>query len=179
MEQRLDATYLRPGLTERAAALSIFIAGIGACIFLATWGISFLWRYTPPEIRIANPVLTLKLEQDKPFVFVPPEPLNTGPGATNGLVGEAKPPLSDAIKREVTVFWSATHGPGEVVTGWKYPDGRGVLPVHQYCYYIAPNADHSSKHVDIASNGTPSPTINGGLVPDLEGALAKCQWVSK
>jgi hypothetical protein len=68
------------------------------------------------------------------------------------------------------------HGLGEVVTGWKYADGRGGNPVHQYCYYSAPNADHSSRRVDIASNRIPSPNINGKLVPDLEGALAKCQW---
>ena len=69
-----------------------------------------------------------------------------------------------------------THELGEVVTGWKYADGRGGNPVHQYCYYSAPNADHSSRRVDIASNRIPFPNINGGLVPDLEGALAKCQW---
>jgi hypothetical protein len=56
MEQRLNAEFLRPGLVERAAA-------IGRCgrhwhrDSLASWGISLLWRYTPPEIavRIANP----------------------------------------------------------------------------------------------------------------------------
>jgi hypothetical protein len=55
MEQTLDATYLRPGLVERAMAVGLFAAGIGMGILLATWGISFLWRYTPPEIRIAGP----------------------------------------------------------------------------------------------------------------------------
>ena len=104
-----------------------------------------------------------KVEQDKQFI-APPELPNSDRKEAN------------AIKREVTVFWSVTHGLGEVVTGWKYADGRGGNPVHQYCYYSAPNADHSSRRVDIASNRVPSPNINGGLVPDLEGALAKCQW---
>jgi hypothetical protein len=198
MEQRLDATYLRPGLTERAPALGLGAVGIGTGIFLATWGISFLWKYMPPEIRIANPEVIVtqqaplkieqdkpfkveqdkpfKVEQDKPFVFVPPELAKTDRGATNGVGPEGKTAAGDAIKREVTLFWSVTHGLGEIVTGWKYADGRGGNPVHQYCYYSAPNADHSSRRVDIASNRIPSPNINGGLVPDLEGALAKCQW---
>src|SRR6266516_228853 len=111
MEQRLDATYLRPGLTERAAALGLGAVGIGMGILLAAWGISLLWRYTPPEIRLANPEVTLiqpepfKLEQDKPLKLELPELPNMGRGADNGVGSEAKPPLSDAIKREVTVFW--------------------------------------------------------------------------
>jgi hypothetical protein len=57
MEQRLDPTYLRPGLFERTIAMGIGAVGVGTGIFLAAWGISFLWRYTPPEIavHIANP----------------------------------------------------------------------------------------------------------------------------
>jgi hypothetical protein len=50
--------------------------------FLAAWGISFLWRYTPPEIavRIANPEVhiaqdsPLKVTQDKPFDVMQSEP---------------------------------------------------------------------------------------------------------
>jgi hypothetical protein len=193
MEQRLDATYLRPALTERAAAFGIGVVGVGTGIFLAAWGVSFLWKYTPPEIRIANPQVIVsqltpfkveqdksfkveqdkpfKVEQDKPFKVEPDKPFIAPPELSNSDRKEAS-----AIKREVTVFWLVTHGLGEVVTGWKYADGRGGNPVHQYCYYSAPNDDHSSKRVDIASNRIPSPNINGGLVPDLEGALAKCQW---
>src|SRR5262249_25717758 len=177
MEQRLDATYLRPGPFERAAAVGFCAVAIGAGILLAAWGISLLWRYTPPEIRIANPEVTViqptpfKVEQDKPFKVEQDKPFVAPPELPNSDRKEA-----NAIKREVTVFWSVTHGLGEVVTGWKYADGRGGNPVHQYCYYSAPNADHSSRRVDIASNRIPSPNINGGLVPDLEVALAKCQW---
>ena len=77
MEQRLDPTYLRPGLVERTIAMGIGAVGIGTGILLAAWGISFLWRYTPPEIavHIANPELhvahnsPLKVTQDKPFVI--------------------------------------------------------------------------------------------------------------
>ncbi|MGC1294564.1 MAG: hypothetical protein WA869_05945 [Alloacidobacterium sp.] len=83
MEQRLDARYLRPGLVERTTAIGIGAVCIGTGVLLAAWGISFLWRYTPPEIavRVANPELhvtqdsPLKVSQDKPFVVVQSEPL--------------------------------------------------------------------------------------------------------
>jgi len=187
MEQRLDATYLRSGPFERAAAIGIVAIAIGTGILLAAWGISLLWRYTPPEmvVRIANPEVRvtqsgpLTVTQDKPFIVAQAGPFKveqpSGP-VTTGVGGDTKTPTGEVIKREVTVFWSVTHGLGEVVTGWKYADGRGGNPIHQYCYYAAPNADHSSRKIDIASNRVPSTNINGGLVSDLEGALAKCQW---
>jgi hypothetical protein len=54
--------------------------------------------------------------------------------------------------------------------------GVGV-PVRQYCYYSAPNSgDYSSTKTDIALNGMPLPNISASLVPELQGALAKCQW---
>jgi hypothetical protein len=69
MEQRFDATYLRPGPFERAAAIGISAVAIGIGILLAAWGISFLWRYTPPTIRIANP--EIRVTQEKPFTTGP------------------------------------------------------------------------------------------------------------
>ena len=82
MEQRLNGEYLRPGLFDRAAALAIGALGVGTGILLAAWGISFLWRYTPPdvEVRIANPEVLLKqseplkVSQDKPFTIIQSEP---------------------------------------------------------------------------------------------------------
>jgi hypothetical protein len=177
MEQRLDATYLRCGPFERAAAVGFCALAIGGGILLAAWGTSLLWKYSPPEITITQRT-PFKVEQDKPFKVEQDKPFKVEqdnpsivPPPSNSDRKE-----TNAIKREVTVFWLVTHGLGEVVTGWKYADGRGGNPVHQYCYYSAPNADHSSRRVDIASNRIPSPNIDGGLVPDLEGALAKCQW---
>jgi hypothetical protein len=195
MEQRLDATYLRPGLIERAAALGVGAVAIGVAILLAAWGISFLWRYTPPEIavRIANPDLSvtqggpLTVTQDKPFVIAQPDPLKVETGEitikveqpspmTSGIGGDTKTATGEVIRREVTVFSTVKHGPGSVMTGWSYRDGSGGIPVSQFCYYTAFNPDRSSKRVDIASNRTRSAAMDAGLVPDLEGALPKCQW---
>jgi hypothetical protein len=75
----------------------------------------------------------------------------------------------------VTVFAFVRHAAGTVVSGWNFRDGSGGVPVHQFCYYTAPNPDHSSIRVDIASNRVPS-SIDAGLVPDLNTALTKCQW---
>jgi hypothetical protein len=182
MEQRLDATYLRPGL----------VVCIGTGVLLAAWGISFLWRYTPPEIavRIANPEVhvaqdaPLKVSQDKPFVVVQSEPLKIDPAKVivgmeetprSGISADPKTATGEVIRREVTVFSNVKHGAGLVVTGWNYRDGSGGVPVQQFCYYTSPNVDQSSKRVDIAANRVQL-DLDAGLVPDLEEALTKCQW---
>jgi hypothetical protein len=177
-------------------AMGIGAVGVGTGILLAAWGISFLWRYTPPEIavRIANPELhvaqdsPLKVTQDKPFVVATPEPLKIDPpkltvnveesprSTVNGVGADTKTAAGDVIKREVTVFSNVRHGPGTVVTGWNYRDGSGGTPVRQYCYYTAHNLDHSSQKVDIASDGVRLLDVGVELVPDLEEALGKCQW---
>jgi hypothetical protein len=169
MEQHLNATYLRPGLVERAAATAIGTVGIGASILLAAWGISLLWRYTPPEIVV---------RQDKPFVLAPPEPLKIDPDTPTLKVEpppplldrrverDAKTPEGDVIRREVTVFFTVKHRTGFVVTGWKYRDGSGGVPVSQFCYYSAPNIDHSSTRIDIASDGARLFDASLSLVPD-------------
>jgi hypothetical protein len=193
MEQRLDATYLRPGLFERAVGLGICAAGVGTGILLAAWGISLLWRYTPAEIaiRIANPEVRvaqdapLKVAQDKPFVVEKSESLRIDPAKIivqmqeiprSGIGADPKTPAADVIRREVTVFSNVKHDVGTVVTGWNYRDGSGGVPVQQFCYYTAPNVDQSSKRVDIAANRVRFSNLDVGLVPDLEEALTKCQW---
>src|SRR5262245_28516377 len=164
MEQRLDATYLRSGPFERSAAIGIVAVAIGTGTLLAAWGISLLWRYTPPEIavRIANPEVRVTqsepftVTQEKPFTLAQPEPFKVeqpSPPFTTGAGGDAKTAAGDVIKREVTVFSNVKHGPGIVVTGWNYKDGGGREPVRQYCYYHASNVDRSSTRVDIAFDG--------------------------
>ena len=187
----MNATYLRPGLAERSIAMGIGAVGVGTGILLAAWGISFLWRYTPPEIavRIANPEVhvaqdsPLKVTQDKPFVVGTSEPPKADPAKpiishseVSGVGTDDKTATGDVIKREVTVFSNVRHGPGAVVTGWNYRDGSGGTPVRQYCYYTAHNLDHSSQKVDIASDGVRLADVGVELVPDLEEALGKCQW---
>jgi hypothetical protein len=152
MEQRLNAAYLRPALAERALAAGIAAAGIGIGILLATWGISSLWRYSPREIQRLPfpPVITSSADANR---------------ANN-----------TAIKRQVTVFSSVKHESGEVVSGWNYQDGNGVVPIRQYCYYDVPHLDHSTTRVDLARDGVRVPSISVAQVPDLKTAIAKCQW---
>jgi hypothetical protein len=188
MEQCLDASYLRAGPIERATAIGIMSVGIGAATLLGAWGVSLLWHYTPPEIavHIANPEVRiaqsgpLTMTQDGPFTIAPPEPLKIDVGDLAShlelLSRDAKTAGRDVISREVTVFSNVNHGPGLVVTGWSYKDGSGHEPVRQYCYYTAPKPNGSSTKVDIGSNGARASNIGRGLVPDPEGALAKCQW---
>jgi hypothetical protein len=184
MEQQLDASYLRPVPFERAAAVGIAAVAIGMGILLAAWGISLLWRYTPPEIRIANPEISVT--QKEPFTIQPPPPFKLDTtdltikaerppaGSAKGPNGETRTANGNVISREVTVFWSVTHEAGKVVTGWTYPNGHGGMPVVEYCYYYAAQIDGSFNRIDIARNRTPSRVT--GPVPDLQAALAKCQW---
>jgi hypothetical protein len=117
----------------------------------------------PEPLKIDPPKLTVNVEQSPQSVV-------------KGVSTDAKTTTGDIITREVTVFSNVRHGAGTVVTGWTYRDGSGGTPVHQYCYYAAPTLNHSTKRVDIASNGVPLVDIDAGLVPDLEQATGKCQW---
>jgi len=84
----------------------------------------------------------------------------------------AKTTAGEVIKRSVSVFSNVQHADGIVQTGWDYKDGGGTVPVRQYCHYMA-----GTTFVGIALNGVRLSSINGvELVPDIEGALAKCQW---
>src|SRR6202030_4801440 len=108
MEQRLDATYLRAGLVERAIAIGIGALCIGTGILLAAWGISFLWRYTPPEIavRVANPELHVtkdspfKVSQDKPFVVIQSEPLKIDPAKVIVRVDEPSRSIDKGVSTD-------------------------------------------------------------------------------
>src|SRR5262249_31453719 len=150
MEPRLDATYLRSGPFERAAAIGISAVAIGTGILLAAWGVSFLWRYTPPEIavRIANPEVRvtqsgpLTVTQDKPFVVAQPEPFKVERGELTVKVeqpsptitgGDTKTPPGDLLKSEVSVFLNVKNVPRTVVTGWDFKDGHARRHVTQPC----------------------------------------------
>jgi hypothetical protein len=189
MEQRLDASYLQHDPIERAAATALVAAGLGVGVLLAGWGISLLWRYTPPEIavRVANPEVQLAqsaplvVKQESPFVMATPSPLKVEQGQLSVKVEQVPTfPVqtvnAEVIHREVTIFSHVQHGPGTVLTGWNYKDGRGGTPVSQFCYYTSQNSDRTSKRVDLATDGVRLSQANLEIVPDLEGALTKCQW---
>ena len=198
MEQRLDATYLRPGLVERTIAMGIGAVGVGTGIFLAAWGISFLWRYTPPEIavRIANPELhvaqdsPLKVTQDKPFVVEPPEPLKIDPpkvtisveqprqSVVNGVSKDAKTAAGDIITREVTVFSNVRHGPGAVVTGWSYSRRQRWHAYKTVLLLRCSQPRSFDQRVDIASNGIRLVDIDAGLGPGSGGSHRKVPVVA-
>jgi hypothetical protein len=172
-------------------------AGLGVGVFLAAWGASLLWRYTPPEIavRVANPEVhiaqdaPLVVKQEAPFVLAAPNPVKIEQGQltlrveqppslpiSDRLGSNSQTGAGDVIMREVTLFSHVQHGPGGVFTGWNYKDGRGGTPVSQFCYYTARNPDQSSKRIDLAADGVRLPKISVDSVPDVEGALSKCQW---
>ena len=137
------------GLIERASAIGIVAASIGTGVLLAAWGISLLWRYTPPEIVV---------RQDKPFVLAAPEPLKIDPATltvkverapplpASGVGTDVKTPEGDVIRREVTVFSTVKHATGHVTTGWSYRDGTGGVPVRQYCYSQHRLLNHENRH---------------------------------
>jgi hypothetical protein len=204
VETQLDHTYLRPGLISRAAAVGLGAVGAGAGVLLACWGLSFFWRYDDPVAgkleAVAQQLETLtqrttdglealsrstvqqtetmsrKIEAlGQKVVAARTEALNRGVGGSRG--GDGRTVTGDVIKREVTVFSTVNHEPGDVVTGWVYKDGASDgVPMRQYCYYRAANFDRSSTTIDLAKDG--KRVLDSGLVPRVGEALSKCQWWS-
>jgi hypothetical protein len=201
MEQRLDATFLRPGLIHRAAAVVFGAIGIGAGIFLAAWGLSFLW-HPPQDHRIDALVsqletlnqkvtdgfdglgqkitdrlktLTMKLETLSQNVEDLDRHVGTLKARPPIIGGDGKTPDGDIIKSEVHVFFNVDHDPGRVVTGWRYNDGASAnsKPLSQFCYYEVSNFDGTSTKTNLAFNGI---SINFSGVPRAEEAVGKCQW---
>jgi len=185
MEARLNSDHLKPGLLERAFAISLVAIGIGGAIALAAWGIASTWqpfllnkltlRIENPDLRISNPTLHVEPDVGGPKTVTPPQREIEIPGIPSTGT-QTNRPTDDVIKREVTVFSTVTHGTGAVVTGWVYRDGAGRVPTRQYCYFSATNADLSSTKVDLASDRKRLPNVASDLVPDPEAAIAKCQW---
>jgi hypothetical protein len=196
MEQRLDASFLRPGLIHRAAAVGFGAVGIGAGIFLAAWGLSFLWhpaqdhridalvsqletlnqKATDGFQKITDRLetLTRKLATLRQNVEDLDRHVGTLKVPPPVIVG-GKTPDGDIIKSEVHVFFNVDHQPGRVVTGWKYNDGASAnsKPLSQFCYYEASNLDGTSTKTNLAFNGI---RIYFSGVPQTEEAVRKCHW---
>ena len=202
MEQRIDATFLRPGLIHRAAALGLGAVGIGTAIFLASSGLSFLQHRAQDDridavssqLETLNDkatagfdglgqrlgerleTMTKKLEtlsQNVEDLGRHVDTLKAEPPLVYGNAG--KTPDGDIIKQQVTVFFEVDHEPGRVTTGWRYNDGASAnsKPLSQYCYYLAPNVDGSRTIADLAIDGN---AINFSGVPRAEEAVRKCHW---
>jgi hypothetical protein len=115
--------------------------------------------------------------QDKPFTIAPPDPLKLDVSSLPSFRQEPQRTAGgDVIRREVTVFNTVDHGAGRVETGWRYKDGSSREPTHQWCTYRALSADGlGTMNFSLADDGVPDSTI-APSVPDVKGALAKCQW---
>jgi hypothetical protein len=159
-EQLVDTGHLKPGPLSYGIGIGAAAVGMGLGVLLLCWGLSWLWPHARrQEIGDANPTRQRSASRAEGAVDQP-------------RIG------TPAIKRQVTEFRSIDHEAGEVTTGWQYADGRGGVPLLQYCYYVAnvPGTKHTSDKIEIAVNGQALSDLDATSVPDLEGAEKKCQW---
>ncbi len=175
-EQLVVTEHLKPGPLSYGVGIGAAALGIGLGVLLLCWGLSLLSHTPrPAEIVSANPA-----KQDTSPSSDQLGRKQLADGIEKGSVEQDKnvPPL---IRREVTEFRSIDHEGGEVTTGWQYADGRGGVPVLQYCYYVAnvPGTKHRSDKVEIAIDGKPLSDLEAISVPNVKGAEAKCQWWTK
>jgi hypothetical protein len=205
METQLDATYLRPRPVHRAAAVGFGAIGIGIGVFLAAWGISFLW-HPAQDHRIE--ALTAQLETlsrkvTDGFDAVPQKlsgldtiiakleslsqnvegldrhvgalDLKTAPPVYGGSTGGGKTPDGDIIKTEVTVFSNVDHAPGSVITGWRYNDGASANSKPMQQFCY-----YTTPSLDGTSTRTDLAYDGNRIyfsgVPRAEDAVRKCHW---
>ncbi len=155
-EQLVVAKYLRPGPLSYGVGIGAAAVGLGLGVLLFCWGLSWL-RHTP---------------------------LGQGGVETANFSREQRSPPGQSIpviRTAVTRFQSVEHETGEVMTAWQFADGRGGVPILQYCYFAAnvPGAKHKSDQIEIAIDGKYLADLDASSVPDLKGAEAKCQWWTK
>ena len=156
-EQLVVAKYLRPGPLSYGVGIGAAAVGLGLGVLLCCWGLSWLQPNAPRH----GGVETAKFSREHPF-STPGQPI-------------------PVIRTEVTKFQSVEHETGEVTTGWQFADGRGGVPVFQYCYFAVnvPGTKHKSDQTEIAIDGKYLPDLDASSVPNLKGAEAKCQWWTK
>jgi hypothetical protein len=206
METVLDPTYLRPGIVTRGTVIGLVALAVGAGVFLACFGLSYLWHSDKKLLEHLD-AINAKLETiaNRPDrideVIKKIDDLGSGiafvgEGFDKRLVAIEKkvapiitggPPVpshdnhGNVIIREVTVFWNTEHEGGNVVTGWRYPDGASAnqAPTSQYCYWSSGSLGGTSAEatIHIATNGVRLVNIANG-VPQLNEAFQKCRWWS-
>jgi hypothetical protein len=161
-EQLVITDHLRPGPLSYGIGIGAAAVGTGFGVLLLCWGLSWLWPHVRHEIGSVN-----RAGQHSASLAAATE--------------EKREIGAPAIKRQVTEFRSVDHEAGEVTTGWQYANGRGGVPLLQYCYYVAnvPGTKHKSDRIEIAIDGKALSDLDTTSVPDLEGAEAKCQWWTK
>jgi hypothetical protein len=180
-EQLADTVLLRPGPLSLGVGIGAAAVGIGFGVLLICWGLSWLWPHSPSRAEIAHANLERQHNPSEPDQL---DRNGRYDGASNitaslapGSVDRDKM-VTRVIRRQVTEFRSIDHEAGEVTTGWQYEDGRGGVPLLQYCYYLAnvPGTKHRSDRIEIAIDGRALSDLDPLSVPNLEGAEAKFQW---
>jgi hypothetical protein len=156
-EQLVVAKYLRPGPLSYGVGIGAAAVGLGLGVLLFCWGLSWVRPGGTRSAEVAGASMTVGHASSKP--------------------GQPSP----VIRTEVTKFQSVEHETGEVATAWQFADGRGGVPIRQYCYFVAnvPGTKHKSDQTEIAIDGKYLPDLDASSVPDLKGAEAKCKWWTK
>jgi hypothetical protein len=179
-EQLVDTQHLKPGPLSFGIGIGSAAVGIGLGALLLCWGLSWLWSHAVCMAEMANAKPDIQRA-----ALAPDLTSRTGRDGANNETASAAGANerqhkieSRVIRRQVTEFRRIDHEAGEVTSGWQYADGRGGVPLLQYCYYMAyvPGQTHKSEKIEIALNGKALSDLDAASVPDLEGARAKCQW---
>jgi hypothetical protein len=204
-ETVLDPTFLHPGVVAKGGAVALAAVGIGAGVLLACWGASMFFNTNNRRLD----VLISKVEEfaQRPDrtdeVLNKVDDLNRGATKIGNTIinrlasigsdlqelknrsifpsnpGEQKTVNGNVITKQVTVFHIVPHSTGEVVTGWRYPDGASAnqKPIAQYCYWNSEllGGTTSKATTYIATEGVRLQNI-GPNVPELEDAIKKCVW---
>jgi hypothetical protein len=204
-ETVFDPTWLRPGVVAKGGAVALAAVGIGAGVLLACWGASMFFNTNNRRLDVLVTKVEELVQRPDRTDEVVTKVDNLNRGATklgNNIINrlasvesdleelkrrqifptnpsEQKTVNGNVITTQVTVFHMVPHSTGEIVTGWKYPDGASAnqKPITQYCYWNSEllGGTTSKATTYIATDGVRLNNI-GPNVPELENAIKKCVW---
>jgi hypothetical protein len=161
-----------------AKSFALKATSVGLAILLACWGISLLLhRQAQPALLAATQPASTEAPKTNSANQTTLQEKSNSPPLAEPQASERKEAL--VVKRTVTEFQTVDHAEGEVITGWEFEDNRrGLKPLRQYCYYIAPipDANYKSNKIDIALDGHTLVDVDSASVPGLQEALGKCRW---